>query len=738
MASPFQKQARNRKIIYLVMIGTLFTLGWFWRHHYVDTKATELALREVNRGDVELSGSVVRLSLTGSRGLATCALWISAIDKQKKNQWNELELLVRSLTKLQPYFITPWLFQSWNLAYNVSVESDRVRDKYFYITRGIELLAEGERQNRNHPDLRFNIGFYNQHKISQSDETNTLRSLYQLSCIPPSERDPARFRVYTDKGAEIRWSAFSSYIAENPNDLTMKQRIEKAMKEFDTFCREHPQLVRRLREGIRKDTKFEQARQFSCESVDAVVQYLADNQQIPSLFEETTAAPPNGWESKTARLKSPEQRFPILPPPRRVEKPQVEFLPGELTYESRLGDEFDAYADARAWYGYSQEPIPPADYLPGSTQPITDRNRQRKPRNIATLIFRNYPARAQSYIGERLQQEGWFDDTGWRIQGWFDGDNFSDGTPTIIGAGRDKWSLKAWEDAARMWQDHAEQNHMMFKSAEDEANKRRLAKEFRASQNMAENDNIPTLREDRLTPEEKPRYQAAMFLKELEIYRNMSNFMHHYTRARAEAQIPTMICRKLFFEAETERLRDNPRNALEIYRRKDCMEAWKEKVLLTTSKVGDKDLRVLTDFGKDSNTQESTYEVQFRYMNLFDREEGQFIKQQLAQRLEQLDYTSLLASKVGAVSVAIPTWIPIMNQLSPRPFPDLDLIPGPFDGYDALGKPLVEEHVVNTFYSRKNLPVKKRSGMTQTMEPPAGLPVPGPNDKPVPSTNDKK
>jgi hypothetical protein len=148
MASPFQKQARDRKFIYIGLIIVLFTFAWFWRHYNIDAQASKLAIREINRGDVELSGSVIRLTLTGSRGLATCALWISAIDKQKKNQWNELELLVRSLTKLQPYFITPWLFQSWNLAYNVSVESDRVKDKYFYITRGIELLAEGEKQNR--------------------------------------------------------------------------------------------------------------------------------------------------------------------------------------------------------------------------------------------------------------------------------------------------------------------------------------------------------------------------------------------------------------------------------------------------------------------------------------------------------------------------------------------------------------------------------------------------------------
>ena len=104
MASPFQKQARDRKFVYIGLIIVLFTFAWFWRHYNIDAQASKLAIREINRGDVELSGSVIRLTLTGSRGLATCALWISAIDKQKKNQWNELELLVRSLTKSEKRF----------------------------------------------------------------------------------------------------------------------------------------------------------------------------------------------------------------------------------------------------------------------------------------------------------------------------------------------------------------------------------------------------------------------------------------------------------------------------------------------------------------------------------------------------------------------------------------------------------------------------------------------------------
>src|SRR5262245_62034321 len=137
MGVSFQEQSRKRKVLYTGLILGLFTATVLHKLWVLDPKAAMLGMRQEQLGAVELTGSALRLSLTGSRGLAVCFLWWTAIEKQKRHEWNKLSKLVRSVTKLQPHFITPWLFQSWNLAYNVSVENDRIRDKYFYITQGI-------------------------------------------------------------------------------------------------------------------------------------------------------------------------------------------------------------------------------------------------------------------------------------------------------------------------------------------------------------------------------------------------------------------------------------------------------------------------------------------------------------------------------------------------------------------------------------------------------------------------
>src|SRR2546421_388569 len=82
----------------------------------------------------------------------------------------------------------------------IVVECDRPRDKFYYVSRGLELLAEGERRNQGTPDedvrpgrmrfpgnpeMRHYMGFYYQLKIGNSDEKNTMRSLLDLSCIDP-------------------------------------------------------------------------------------------------------------------------------------------------------------------------------------------------------------------------------------------------------------------------------------------------------------------------------------------------------------------------------------------------------------------------------------------------------------------------------------------------------------------------------------------------------------------------
>jgi hypothetical protein len=671
MASPFQQRALQRKLIYTALILVLFTVAWVWRHYVVDTQAAELAIREESRGEVDLIGSLVRLCTIGSRGVATCFVWSQALDAQKKNQWNELELLVQTMSKLQPHFITPWIFQSWNLAYNVSVESDRVNDKYFYITRGLEHLAKGDRRNRDNPQMRWSIGFFLQHKIGQSDETNALRSLYQLSQIPPNERDPGRFWTVRDGRQEVN------------------------LQEFEAFCKKNPQLVRRLREGIRRENKRDWTHQFRCERVEEVVQFLADNFRVPSLWEDGQPSQPGGWRENPDKLRPLADRFPVLPPARTVKPPQQEFDTTALKDTSTLKDEDDAFQVARAWFCYSQEPLPPPDDLPGHSKPIVDRVHQRLP-HFTTLVFRAHPAQAQRFHAERLYDEGWFDAAGWDIPDWFreQGDKFSDGEPAVIGGGR-KWGLEAWEKTYEMWRTLGESNHLLYRNQADQSNTERQAEAFAAKFKLPLGAPVPPMREDAMDPKTRSEYFAAQFLTEYNSYRSITNFPSHYNRAYVESKEEAVKARKLFYEAEALRLKNSPTRALQKYEDPNSLKAWREKILMENK-----------DFRRDSFIQEQNLEIHMKYIDLYAELSGNAFKAQAA-RLVYLPMVN--PAGAGVCPAAFAGWVaPMVRTDWNNP-----LLGGPFEGVDDEGQPLVDE------ISRRQIVQRMYPGMYSSAPPPA-------------------
>ncbi len=668
MASPFQQQSLYRKLTYAALILVLFTVAWGWRTREislfgmdikgVDKQAESLSIREQSHGEVDWLGALARLSTIGTRGAATCVLWVNAQEAQKKNQWNELELYARSLTKLQPHFITPWIFQSWNLSYNVSVESDRINDKYFYITRGIGLLAEGERQNRDNPDIRWSIGFFMQHKICQSDETNVLRSLSQLSMIPPNERDPGRFWTASQ---EINWT------------------------ELEDFCKMHPQLVRRLREGIRKERRSEQLRQFRCEKAEDVVQFLQDNFRVPTLWvDPLNSSAPGAWKPKQESLKPLADRFPVLPPRHETSRPyQQPPDPTALHDESQLLDEHDAYQLARAWYSYSQEPLPEPDRLPGSSKQIVNSVYQRMNKHSMTIIFRTHPAQAQRFTAERLQEEGWFDDSGWDISDWFS-EGFSGDKQAVVGGGKYSWSLVAWKRALEAWNKFGTENHLLLSTAEQE-NLEKRAKAFAEKKHIQDAMQLAAMRDEGLDPETKEELFAAKFLRDLVQYKTICNFDVHYNRAQIESQEATVQARKIFFEAlDAQRLRNDEPAALRKYLDPAGMKAWRDKVLMK-NKV----------FRNDSLIQEQTYQIQLRYSDLYSRLHGRGFK---AQAAGLLLIPALNPPGGGVCPLGLAIWLPTLiekdqgkEKTSLKVDWDNPLLGGPFDVNDEEGQPLISE-----------------------------------------------
>jgi hypothetical protein len=650
MSSPFQQQALRRKLVYIGLIVALFTVAGVFRLTVVEAKAEALSLREQNLGEVEVGGSALQLSLTGSRGFVICALWTWAIDAQKKNRWNEMELYVDSLTRLQPHFISPWIFQSWNFAYNVSVEADQVKDKYYYVSRGVHLLQKGERKNHCNPDMRFNIGYYQQHKVMQSDETNVFRCLYQMSSIPPPERDIDRLMPQGPAGSRAL-------------DL----------EAFEKFCADHPQLVRRLHDKLR------------CNQPEEVVRFLDENKRIPSVYVDDPNEAATEWSQGRYPLRPIPERFPALPPPRKVREDEVaratglyDYYPNEVDYNTIPDDGFDGFAASRAWSGYAQEALPPPDPdLPGEPGEITDRTRQRKSKMTVNL-FRNHPPRSQTYVGERLQDEGWFGPEGWLITGWFDKDKFLDGRPARVGTGQN-WAEDTWRKSFDMWEKRGKASLMLL----DLQTLEEMREQARAVLDPAglEPGRMPPGPEPRKDDPKYQAWQAAKFLFHYDYSNRLTNFNHFYQRSLVEAKPEMIEARRTIFNARSA-VRRGQRERAAAYFESDTGLPLLRQILENNKK-----------FQQDTFMQEDIYELQVRYVKLMQDKDGPttFKPLMAAGNLLGIGLSGAVAPVWPGMTHFVLTGQSLMANLPVPEFEPPERMR--LDAPDKDGKPLIDDNI---------------------------------------------
>jgi len=208
-----------RKIVYILLIAVLlFPISQLGAPATLEDSGGQLAqirdeyaLGQSNLGDIDPASETIRMATLGLRGIAVSLLWNKANDYKKREDWTNFRAVLGQLAKLQPYFISFWRYQSWNLTYNVSVELDDVRDRYYYVTRGIEFLKEGTSYNRDSPHLLAELGWFIGNKIGRADEQVEYRRLFRAdedfqtdfhdgNPPPPEQRDNwlVSRRVYED------------------------------------------------------------------------------------------------------------------------------------------------------------------------------------------------------------------------------------------------------------------------------------------------------------------------------------------------------------------------------------------------------------------------------------------------------------------------------------------------------------------------------------------------------------
>ena len=89
--------------------------------------------------------SAVLVAMGGSRGVVSEVLWWRIADLQRQNRYAELVPLTDLLVTLDPASADTWVYNAWNLTYNISAAHNDDAEKWRWVKRGIELLERGLR-----------------------------------------------------------------------------------------------------------------------------------------------------------------------------------------------------------------------------------------------------------------------------------------------------------------------------------------------------------------------------------------------------------------------------------------------------------------------------------------------------------------------------------------------------------------------------------------------------------------
>jgi len=99
------------------------------------------------------------------RGVLVDLLWIRGIARHEEKKFYGLLAINNMIAKLQPHFSAVWIFQAWNMCYNIAYEWDSPENKWRWIKAGLDFAEKGAARNPTNGDLLFEIGYIYFHKF---------------------------------------------------------------------------------------------------------------------------------------------------------------------------------------------------------------------------------------------------------------------------------------------------------------------------------------------------------------------------------------------------------------------------------------------------------------------------------------------------------------------------------------------------------------------------------------------
>lgn len=163
------------------------------------------------------------IAMGAFRGMFVNYLWIRANHLKEEGRYHESIELSRVITALQPRFPQVWVFHAWNMAYNISVQTLTNRERWKWVTAGIDLLRQkGVPANPNDLIIHKELAWIFLHKIGgYTDDANMyykrqLAAEWTMALGQPPLPDP---RDRDDESAKKKWMDWLRPIVEAPSSI---------------------------------------------------------------------------------------------------------------------------------------------------------------------------------------------------------------------------------------------------------------------------------------------------------------------------------------------------------------------------------------------------------------------------------------------------------------------------------------------------------------------------------------
>jgi tetratricopeptide (TPR) repeat protein len=125
-------------------------------------------MQEVDVTKLPTLGAASLFLMGGFRGVAVDVLWIEAMELHQSRRYAEERALIELIGDLQPNYISVWIFQAWNVSYNISVQYNDPREQWKWVKDGIAYLNKGLKLNPGNGDLLFYMGWLYYDKVHQN------------------------------------------------------------------------------------------------------------------------------------------------------------------------------------------------------------------------------------------------------------------------------------------------------------------------------------------------------------------------------------------------------------------------------------------------------------------------------------------------------------------------------------------------------------------------------------------